>query len=195
MTLSPGPLEYYLLAVNVLGFILGYVRTLVYRYATRRRMNTALCVVSLLGGALGVVLCSLLFDRKPGKDSMTPRVVSICILVIYTVIYLLFSFLHEGTITFAFWRFFAAHPLFLLYWILINIVTFFLFGADKLRAIRRRSRIRIVTLLALAFAGGAPGGLIAMHVFRHKTRQDYFSIGLPLIILMQAVVLFFLMNL
>ena len=46
----------------------------------------------------------------------------------------------------------------------------------------------------LAFIGGSVGALVAMYVFHHKTKQDYFSVGVPLIILMQVVVLFFLMN-
>ena len=51
-----------------------------------------------------------------------------------------------------------------------------------------------MTLLGLAFMGGSIGALIAMYVFHHKTKQDYFSVGVPLIMLMQAFVFFFLMN-
>ena len=82
----------------------------------------------------------------------------------------------------------------ILYLLVINIVTLILFAVDKIAAIEHRSRIRIVTLLGLAFMGGSIGALIAMYVFHHKTKQDYFAVGVPLIILMQIVVLFFLMN-
>jgi len=76
----------------------------------------------------------------------------------------------------------------------INILTLILFALDKIAAIENRSRIRIVTLLGLAFIGGSIGGLIAMYVFHHKTKKDYFTVGMPLIIIMQLVVIFFLMN-
>lgn len=57
-----------------------------------------------------------------------------------------------------------------------------------------RSRIRIVTLLGLSFASGSVGGLISMYLFRHKTQKDYFTVGMPLIIVTQIVVLFYVMN-
>ena len=53
---------------------------------------------------------------------------------------------------------------------------------------------RIVTLLSLAFFGGSIGALGAMYLFHHKTHKDYFSVGVPLIMIMQAVVLFYMMN-
>lgn len=68
------------------------------------------------------------------------------------------------------------------------------FAIDKIAAIEGRSRIRIVTLLGLAFIGGSLGGLIAMYLFRHKIRKDYFTVGIPLIMLMQVFVIFYFMN-
>ena len=56
-----------------------------------------------------------------------------------------------------------------------------------------RSRIAIITLLGLAFIGGSIGALIAIYAFNHKTHKDYFTVGVPLII-MQVVVVFYLMN-
>lgn len=64
------------------------------------------------------------------------------------------------------------------------------FAIDKIAAIEGRSRIRIVTLLGLAFIGGSIGGLIAMYLFRHKIRKDYFTVGIPLIMVMQPNNLF-----
>ena len=34
-----------------------------------------------------------------------------------------------------------------------------------------------------------------MYILRHKIRVDYFTVGIPLIMIMQVVVVFFLMNL
>ena len=57
-----------------------------------------------------------------------------------------------------------------------------------------RQRVRIVTLLGLAFIGGSVGALIGMYGFHHKTKKAYFTVGVPLILLMQVVVLFYVMN-
>ena len=80
------------------------------------------------------------------------------------------------------------------YLVIINFITFTAFAIDKIAAIERKSRIRIVTLLALSFFGGSIGGLIAMYLLRHKTRKDYFTVGIPLIMIMQVVLLLYAMN-
>ena len=81
-----------------------------------------------------------------------------------------------------------------IYLFVINFVTFAAFAVDKIAAIERKSRIRIVTLLGLSFIGGSLGALIAMYLLRHKTKKDYFTVGVPLTMVMQVVVIFFLMN-
>ena len=78
---------------------------------------------------------------------------------------------------------------------LINGITLILFGLDKRRAVRQKRRIPIVTLLGCSFVGGALGGLMGMYMFRHKTRKDYFTLGLPLMLVMQAAAVFVMMNL
>ncbi|HIY44905.1 MAG TPA: DUF1294 domain-containing protein [Candidatus Borkfalkia excrementipullorum] len=56
----------------------------------------------------------------------------------------------------------------------ISAVTFILYGADKGRAKRGAWRIPEKVLLGFSFFGGAPGGLLGMLAFRHKTRHWYF---------------------
>ena len=68
------------------------------------------------------------------------------------------------------------------------------FTIDKYNVVMHRSRIRIVTLLILSFFGGSIGGLSAMYLFKHKTKKDYFTVGLPMILAMQIVLIFYLMN-
>ena len=80
---------------------------------------------------------------------------------------------------------------FLIYLAIINIVTFIVYGLDKFLAKKEKSRVKIITLLILAFLGGELGGLLAMKIFHHKTNKDYFSVGLPLILLMHIVILFY----
>lgn len=69
-------------------------------------------------------------------------------------------------------------------WLLtINIITFFVYYADKRRAIRKRWRIPERTLMFLALLGGSAGALASMFIFRHKTRHARFMIGVPVILL------------
>ena len=76
----------------------------------------------------------------------------------------------------------------------INVITFVLFAVDKKRAVHRKWRIRERTLLGCSFLGGAPGGLLAMHVFHHKTQKPKFSIGVPVFLAVQAVLLGYLIK-
>lgn len=195
MELTMGALEYYLIGVNILGFILYGINTLLYRFTVDGQIDAVLTITSLLGGSLGMVLCILLFDRKSVKDNMMSRVFVACVFVIQVVAYLFFKGQKGQELTFSFWEFFAANKFLIVYIIAINVITLVAFGIDKINAIERRGRIRMLTLLGLSFIGGSVGGLIAMYAFRHKTKKDYFTVGLPLIMVMQVVVVFYLMNL
>ncbi|MGM9618613.1 MAG: DUF1294 domain-containing protein [Oscillospiraceae bacterium] len=73
----------------------------------------------------------------------------------------------------------------LLYLLLINLLTFLLYGIDKRRARREKWRIRERTLLLLPLLGGSLGALLGMRVFHHKTRHWYFRCGVPLLFLLQ----------
>ena len=195
MDMAIGTFEYYLIAINILGFILYGINTLLYRFTENGQIDTVLTITSLLGGSLGIVLCILLFDRKSVKQNMMSRVFIACVFVVQTIVYLYIKGIHGENISLAFWDFFEKNKLLLFYFIAINIITFIAFGVDKQKAIEQKSRIRIITLLGLSFIGGAIGGWIAMYTFRHKTKKDYFTVGLPLIVLMHIVVILYLMNL
>ena len=90
--------------------------------------------------------------------------------------------------------FFIRHRGVCIYLIIINLVTFAVFGIDKFNAIHHRSRIREATLFRLSLIGGSIGGLAAMYLFRHKTRKIQFTAGMPLILLVQLIILFFTIN-
>ena len=59
----------------------------------------------------------------------------------------------------------------------VSIVCFFAFGLDKWLAVRKKRRIRERTLHLLMWLLGAPGGLLGMNVFRHKTAHASFWIS------------------
>ncbi len=190
-----GVLGYYLIIVNIIGFVLFAVNTWLYSNTAEGQIDKYLTITSLLGGSFGILISILIFDRKAVKGNMMSRVFIACIFVIQVVIFLVLKGLHGENITFAFWEFFAKYKILLIYLGIINFATFAVFAVDKIAAIEKRSRIRRITLLGLCFIGGSIGGLGAMYLFHHKTKKDYFAVGVPLIILMQVVLLFYLMNL
>ena len=189
-----GVFEYYLIVVNVIGFVLFAVNTWLYSHTADGQIDVALTITSLLGGSAGILLSILVFDRKAEKGNMMSRVFIACIFVIQIVILLMVKGFVAKNITLAFWSFFDQHKVLIMYLVVINFITLAAFAIDKIAAIEGRSRIRIVTLLGLAFIGGSLGGLIAMYLFRHKIRKDYFTVGIPLIMLMQVFVIFYFMN-
>ena len=73
------------------------------------------------------------------------------------------------------------------YSLLINAWTFCIFAVDKDRAQRNQWRISEKLLLGSSLVGGAFGGIVAMQLFRHKTRKPYFAWGLPLMLVMQLI--------
>ncbi len=186
--------EKYLILINAVGFFVYAVNAWLYTHTEKRQIDAAVTVSSLLGGSAGILLCILLFDRKAEKGNMMSRVFLLCIFIIQVVIVLVMEGYVADHVTFAFWTFFADHPMLLVYFAAINLITFAAFAVDKFAAIKHRSRVRIATLLGMSFAGGSIGGLLAMYFFRHKTKKDYFTVGIPLILAMQMVVLFYWMN-
>mgnify|MGYP001084726061 CR=1 FL=1 len=80
--------------------------------------------------------------------------------------------------------------LFLYYLAAINLYSFILAGADKLAAKKGRRRVRERTLFLTAAAGGSPGLLLAMLLFRHKTRHKKFTIGIPALLIIQLLLLY-----
>ena len=190
-----GAFGYYLIIINTIGFILFGINTWLYSHTAEGQVDKFLTITAILGGSLGILVSILIFDRKAVKDNMMSRVFIACIFVIQLIIFLVLQGVHGEKLTFAFWNFFEQYKILLIYLVVINFVTLAAFAVDKIAAIEKRSRIRIVTLLGLCFIGGSIGGLIAMYLFRHKTKKDYFTVGVPLIIVMQIVVVFYLMNL
>lgn len=76
--------------------------------------------------------------------------------------------------------------IFFAYIIFINVLAFILFGRDKRKAVKHQWRISEACLLSVAALGGSLGAWAGMQFFRHKTRHRKFSLGVPLLILLQA---------
>ena len=76
--------------------------------------------------------------------------------------------------------------------IVINIITFLVYGIDKFKAKQGSWRISEATLLILAAIGGSIGALLGMKIWHHKTMHKKFKYGLPLILLAQIATIYFI---
>ena len=65
------------------------------------------------------------------------------------------------------------------YLVLVNVIAFTVFGADKAKARKQKWRVPEKTLFALALLGGSLGAFLGMHVFHHKTKHWYFRVFIP----------------
>ena len=59
----------------------------------------------------------------------------------------------------------------IVFYALMSIVAFFLYGIDKRKAKKKRWRTPESVLLGVGRFGGAVGALVGMHFFRHKTKH------------------------
>ena len=80
-------------------------------------------------------------------------------------------------------------------WVLaLSLILFLRMGKDKRLAKARARRISEKSLFLLALLGGAPGGLLGMEVFRHKTKHWTFVWGFRILALLQLAGLLLLVH-
>jgi uncharacterized membrane protein YsdA (DUF1294 family) len=72
------------------------------------------------------------------------------------------------------------------YLLIINVLAFVCYGLDKFKAKRNAPRVSERTLLLLALVGGGVGAWLGMLVWRHKTKHAKFRFGVPILLLLQA---------
>ena len=83
---------------------------------------------------------------------------------------------------------------FIIYLIIINLIAFLTMFIDKRKAKYGRWRIPEQTLLILAIIGGSIGAMAGMYTFRHKTKKLRFSVGFPIILILQIILIFSVWN-
>ena len=83
---------------------------------------------------------------------------------------------------------------FILYLIIINIIAFVSMYIDKRKAKYGKWRIQEQSLFILALIGGSIGAIIGMYTFRHKTKKLRFSVGFPIILILQIVLIISIWN-
>lgn len=79
----------------------------------------------------------------------------------------------------------------LIYLLILNLIGFFCMIIDKRRAIFHQWRIRESSLLLLALLGGSIGVLMGMLIFHHKTQKPKFFIGIPIILVLQLLIIYY----
>lgn len=75
----------------------------------------------------------------------------------------------------------------LIYLAIISVIGIVITVYDKIAAKKApRHRVPEAALVTVGVLGGALGMYIVMQIIRHKTRKPKFSVGFPIIILLQA---------
>lgn len=77
----------------------------------------------------------------------------------------------------------------IVYLVMINLISWGVYGYDKHCAVMNKWRVPEITLLSLAAGGGALGALLAMYGFHHKTRHKKFMVCVPLFLTLQFLLL------
>ena len=186
--------EKYLVIINIIGFLMYLINMWLYSHTKEGQVDKFLTILSLAGASPGILLAIVLFDKKAHKETMMSKVFVISVFIIQIILFLMWKGYMNDNITLALWEPFLKHRILLIYFEIINFITFIVFSIDKVNAQEHRSRIKIVTLLGLSFIGGSIGALLAIYLLHHKTKKDYFTVGIPIIMIMQVIVLFYLLN-
>ena len=71
----------------------------------------------------------------------------------------------------------------------MNILSFTLMAMDKSAARRGKWRVPERTLFLFTALFGGLGGVLGMHLLRHKTKHWYFRVFFPVLLVLQIVVL------
>lgn len=81
-----------------------------------------------------------------------------------------------------------------IYFFIINLFAIFLMKYDKVKAINNQYRISEKTLFLIALILGGVGIYIGMYLFRHKTKHVKFTVGIPLIIILNILTIYYLIS-
>ena len=78
--------------------------------------------------------------------------------------------------------------------LLVNIIGFTVMGVDKYKAKKKLWRVPEKIFFLVAVFGGSVGVYAGMFFFRHKTKHWYFVLGIPFILIAEAIVIFYFVN-
>lgn len=76
----------------------------------------------------------------------------------------------------------------IIYLVIINLIGFITMGIDKKRSQKHKWRISEMQIFITAIIGGAVGVQWGMKSFRHKTKHTKFTVGIPVLIILNIAV-------
>lgn len=76
---------------------------------------------------------------------------------------------------------------FLIYLLVINLIGFLTMHIDKKKAINKKYRISEKFIFFIGLILGATGVYIGMYKFRHKTKHNSFTVGIPVLIIINIM--------
>lgn len=77
----------------------------------------------------------------------------------------------------------------------MSVIAIFTTVKDKIRAKRGGERTPEKTLLLISAFGGSLAMLLTMFIIRHKTKHAKFMAGIPIILTLQIIAIFYLHSL
>lgn len=75
------------------------------------------------------------------------------------------------------------------WFLLASVLTFVIYGADKMAARKAWRRVPEATLLVCGLVGGWPGAILGQQLFRHKTQKQPFKTWFMISVIINVVVL------
>ena len=81
-----------------------------------------------------------------------------------------------------------------IYVAVISLISIIVTIYDKKIAGTGKRRVPEATLLMWSALGGSVAMYITMHIIRHKTQHKKFMIGIPLIMILQAAAIYFVLT-
>ena len=78
------------------------------------------------------------------------------------------------------------------YFVIISIIAVIVTAKDKIRAMKNGRRTPEATLLLISALGGSLMMLVMMLLIRHKTKHAKFMIGIPVIIVLQVIAVYYI---
>lgn len=81
------------------------------------------------------------------------------------------------------------------HFLMINLMTFAAYGADKRAAKNHAWRMPEAQLHTLEFLGGSPAAFLAQKFFHHKTKKASFRIFFLFVLALQAVIVYYILKL
>lgn len=187
----------YLIAINIVTFLAFVIDLLLCLWRPELEDSAAnsliLNVFPIIGGAAGMLLALFILTglgrgHRINKDNIAWWFLAFACLIVWGLFvaarYGFISLDANLGLLFSSWNLSRLRVLGI-YAAIINVLTFMAFVWDKFIAANGNDfskRTPEARLLGLCLLGGSVGGLLAMHIVRHKTRKWYFVWGLPFFI-------------